>query len=88
LNLTEGGQPAALGIATRWRDEILRVLVQNGFVAGRNLEMVERYSEGDADQLPLLAREINASGVDQVRLCAGFWTPATTRRSARASRKS
>ena len=50
----------------RWRDEILRVLAQNGFVAGRNLEMVERYSEGDTDRLRLLAREINDSGVDAI----------------------
>ena len=49
-----------------WRDEVLRVLAQNGFVAGRNLEMVERYSKGDADRLPLLAREINASEVDAI----------------------
>ena len=58
--------PPPSGMTGRWRDEILRVLAQNGFVAGRNLEMVERYSEGDIDRLPLLAREINASGVDAI----------------------
>lgn len=58
--------PPPSGVTTRWWDEILRVLAQNGFVAGRNLEMVERYSEGNTDRLPLLAREINASGVDAI----------------------
>jgi len=62
--LVNSGPPS--GIATPWRDEILRVLAQNGFTTGRNLEMVERYSEGKADRLPLLAREINASGVDAI----------------------
>src|SRR5690242_17449028 len=58
--------PPPSGITTRWRDEILRVLAQNGFVPGRNVELIERYSEGDADRLPLLAREISASGADAI----------------------
>ncbi len=42
------------------------MLAQNGFVAGRNLEMVERFSDGDPDRLPLLAREISALEVDAI----------------------
>jgi putative ABC transport system substrate-binding protein len=64
--LSNSNSPPPSGLTGRWRDEILRVLAQNGFVAGRNLEMVERYSEGDTDRLPLLAREIKASGVDAI----------------------
>jgi putative tryptophan/tyrosine transport system substrate-binding protein len=58
--------PPPSGMTGHWRDEILRVLAQNGFAAGRNLEMIERYSEGDTDRLPQLAREINASGIDAI----------------------
>lgn len=58
--------PPPSGMATSWRDEIVRVLAQNGFVAGRNLEMVERFSGGDAHRLPRLAREIYALEVDTI----------------------
>jgi putative ABC transport system substrate-binding protein len=62
--LTNGSRTAASGAQTTWRGEILQVLAQNGFDAGRNLELVERYSEGRGDRLPPLAREIGAAGVD------------------------
>ena len=58
--------PAPSGVATSWRGELLRSLEENGFSLGRNLELVERYSEGDAARLPALAREINAVGVDAI----------------------
>ena len=57
--------PAASGGATSWRGEVLDVLARNGFSEGRSLELVERYSGGDA-RLPALAREINAVGVDAI----------------------
>ena len=58
--------PAASGGATSWRGEVLDVLARNGFSEGRSLELVERYSGGDAARLPALAREINAVGVDAI----------------------
>ena len=66
VGLLSNSPPPGTGGATNWRDEILQVLVQNGFRVGRNLEIVERYSEGQYDRLPTLAREINSVGVDIV----------------------
>src|SRR6516165_5378419 len=65
VGLLSNSPPPSAG-TKGWRDQVLLVLTQSGFSPGRNLEMVERYSEGDADRLPLLAREINASGVDAI----------------------
>ena len=64
--LSNSPPPPGTGVATTWRDEILQVLVQNGFRVGRNLEIVDRYSEGQYDRLPSLAREINSLAVDIV----------------------
>ena len=58
--------PPSSGVSTSWRDGVLRSLARNGFGLGRNLELVERYSEGRHDRLPHLAREISAEGVDAV----------------------
>ena len=68
VGLLSNGSPSSppAELATSWRGEILRALAQNGFSVGKNLELVERYSEGDADRLPALAREINAIGVDAI----------------------
>jgi putative ABC transport system substrate-binding protein len=49
-----------------WRGELLGILHQHGFTVGRNLEMVERYSDGHVDRLPSLARELDAAGVDAI----------------------
>ncbi len=41
-------------------------LAKLGFVAGRNLEIVERSAEGDAARLPALARELVAARVELI----------------------
>jgi ABC-type uncharacterized transport system substrate-binding protein len=64
--LLSNSPPPSGVTTTNWRDEVLRILAQNGFSAGRNFEFVERYSEGHSDRLPFLAREINAVGVDAI----------------------
>jgi putative tryptophan/tyrosine transport system substrate-binding protein len=45
---------------------VLRGLEQNGFRIGKNLELVDRYAEGDLDRLPELSREIATNNVDVV----------------------
>jgi hypothetical protein len=56
--LLSNGPAQFRGIATSWRDEALRVLSHNGFTQGRNLELLEKYSEGKAKLLPRLAKEL------------------------------
>jgi hypothetical protein len=46
LNLTEGGQPAALRYTTRWRDEILRVLVPDKPIGTHVFTAVTRNDAG------------------------------------------
>ena len=58
--------PPPSGVATTWREEVLRALAHDGFAVGKNLQFIERYSENHADRLPLLAREINAAGADVI----------------------
>jgi len=58
--------PPPSGITTTWRGELLGVLREHGFEPGRNLELVERYSDGNADRLPGLAREIDAARADVI----------------------
>jgi putative ABC transport system substrate-binding protein len=58
--------PPPSGATTTWRGELLGILQQHGFEPGRNLELVERYSDGHADRLPGLAREIDAAGADVI----------------------
>jgi putative ABC transport system substrate-binding protein len=58
--------PPATGVTTTWRGELLAILRQHGFELGKNLELVERYSDGHADRLPRLAREIDAVGADVI----------------------
>jgi len=65
------------GRMTTWRGELLAILHQHGFDLGRNLELVERYSDGQADRLPSLARELDAAGADAIL--------ATTLESVRAA---
>jgi putative ABC transport system substrate-binding protein len=65
VGLLSNGPPPS-DVTTSWRGEVLRALAQNGFSVGKNLEFAERYSDGEAERLPLLAREINALGVDAI----------------------
>ncbi len=58
--------PPPSGVTTTWRGELLGILRQHGLELGRNLELVERYSEGHTDRLPGLAREIDAVGADVI----------------------
>ena len=58
--------PPPSGVTTTWHDEVLRALAHDGFAVGKNLQLIERYSEGDIDRLPLLARELDAAGADAI----------------------
>lgn len=49
-----------------WRNTLLQVLGQNGYSAGKNLELIDRYSEGYRERLPQLAREIADTGVNVI----------------------
>jgi putative tryptophan/tyrosine transport system substrate-binding protein len=65
--LLSGGTQAQLpGVHSTWRTGVLRGLEQNGFRIGKNLELVDRYAEGDLDRLPELSREIATNNVDVV----------------------
>jgi len=54
VGLLSNGPHQAVG----WRTALLQVLGQAGFRLDNNLELIERYSEGNIEQLPQLAREI------------------------------
>lgn len=56
------------------RELLLRALAERGYVAGNNLELVERYGARDAEALYADARDIVAAGVDAI-VTEG--TPAT-----------
>jgi putative ABC transport system substrate-binding protein len=58
--------PPPTGVATTWRGEVLDVLHKHGFELGKNLEFVERYSGGQSDRLPSLARELSAIRPDAI----------------------
>jgi ABC-type uncharacterized transport system substrate-binding protein len=62
--LSNSGPPS--GVTTSWRGEVLEILRRNGFESGRNLDLVERYSEGQANRLALLAREFDAIKADAI----------------------
>src|SRR5262245_56898317 len=64
LSAGTGAQPP--GMQSTWRTGILLSLDRNGFHAGKNLELVERYAEGNPDRLPDLAREIAAANTDVI----------------------
>jgi hypothetical protein len=64
--LSNGTRVPTAGQQSGWRDGVLLGLDQNGYRPGLNLELVERYSDGHADRLPGLAREIAAASVDVV----------------------
>jgi ABC-type uncharacterized transport system substrate-binding protein len=66
VGLLSNGPAQFRGIATSWRDEALRVLSQNGFTQGRNLELLEKYSEGKTELLPRLAKELVSANVDAI----------------------
>ena len=64
--LSNGAPTASPEQQSTWRSELLLSLDQNGYRLGRNLELVDRYSDGHVDRLPGLAGEIAAAGVDVV----------------------
>jgi len=64
--LSNGAPTASPEQQSTWRSELLLSLDQNGYRLGRNLELVDRYSDGHVDRLPGLAGEIAAAGVDLV----------------------
>jgi putative tryptophan/tyrosine transport system substrate-binding protein len=65
--LLSGGTHAQLpGVHSTWRTGVLHGLEQNGFRIGKNLELVDRYAEGNLDRLPELSREIATNNVDVV----------------------
>lgn len=66
VGLLSNGPAQFRGIATSWRDEVLRVLGQNGFTQDRNLELLEKYSEGESALLPRLAKELADANVDVI----------------------
>jgi putative ABC transport system substrate-binding protein len=66
VGLLSNGVSAPAGQQSTWRGEVLLSLEQNGYRLGHNLELVERYSEGHVDRLPVLAAEIADAGVDVV----------------------
>jgi putative tryptophan/tyrosine transport system substrate-binding protein len=66
VGLLSNGPAQYRGIATSWRDEALRVLGQNGFTEGRNLQLLEKYSDGKAELLPRLAKELASANVDAI----------------------
>lgn len=71
VGLLSNGVAATPGAPTTWRGELLRVLAANGFSLGGNLELVERYADGDIERLPGLAREIDSGRVDVVLAITG-----------------
>src|SRR6476660_2144717 len=61
--LSAGVRGPVPGAHSTWRDGVLLSLEQNGFRIGRNLEMVDRYADGNIDLLPSFSREIAAANV-------------------------
>jgi putative ABC transport system substrate-binding protein len=66
VGLLTNGNPPRVDQRSTWRSGVLLSLDNSGYRLGRNLELVERYSEGHVDRLPSLAREIAAASVDVV----------------------
>src|SRR5215831_1023488 len=66
VGLLSNSPPPSGRTTTHWRGELLGILQQHGFELGRNLELVERYSDGRADRLPSLARELDAAGAEAI----------------------
>ena len=71
VGLLSNGAVATAGAPTTWRTELIRMLAENGFSLGKNLQLVDRYAEGRLERLPLLAREIGAARVDVVLAITG-----------------
>ena len=64
--LSAGTQAPSPGAQSSWRSGVLASLERNGFRVGRNLELVDRYAEGNLARLPGLAREVAVANVDVV----------------------
>jgi putative ABC transport system substrate-binding protein len=65
VGLLSNGPPPQ-STSTSWRDTLLRDLAPNGFSEGKNLEFIDRYSQGYSDRLPKLAHEISDQNVDVI----------------------
>ena len=63
--LTNSSGPPA-GATTTWAGAVQEVLRQHGFELRRNLDLVVRYSEGQADRLAPLALELDALHPDAI----------------------
>jgi putative ABC transport system substrate-binding protein len=74
--LSNGSETPQPGVPTTWHGELLRVLAANGFHRGKNLELLDRYSDGDVDRLKPLAREIAGVGVEVVLAVGSLATRA------------
>jgi hypothetical protein len=66
VGLLTNGNPPKEGQQSTWRSGVLLGLDSGGYRLGRNLELVERYSEGRAYRLPGMAREIAVTNVNVV----------------------
>jgi ABC-type uncharacterized transport system substrate-binding protein len=64
--LSVGTRVQVPGRQSTWRSGVLLGLDRNGFRVGKNLELVDRYAEGNLDRLPDLAREIAVADVQVV----------------------
>ncbi len=64
--LSAGNEGQSPGAHSTWRSGVLLSLERNGYLVGRNLELVDRYAAGNMNRLPDLAREIAAANVDVV----------------------
>jgi putative ABC transport system substrate-binding protein len=66
VGLLSNGVSAPAGQQSTWRSGVLLSLEQSGYRLGLNLQLVERYSEGHVDRLPVLGAEIADAGADVV----------------------
>src|SRR5215469_3579701 len=66
VGLLSNSPPPSGRTTTTWRGQLLGILHQHGFELGRNLQVMERYSDGHADRLPSLARELDAAGAEAI----------------------
>jgi putative tryptophan/tyrosine transport system substrate-binding protein len=64
--LSNGSPSQLAGQQSTWRSELLSSLTQGGYRLRLNLELVDRYSDGDVGRLADLAQEIAAARVDVI----------------------
>lgn len=64
--LTAGNERPENGVRQSWLSGVLLSLDRSGYLVGKNLELVGRYTQGNVARLPDLAGEIAAANVDVV----------------------